>query len=179
MSLTKCCWKYRLQIAVHFFPAWMWYTELKQKRHGWVCTIYSRYTPSSHLIYVRFRWDTLAAQQSAWKVVFTISSADFLFLSTMGLFPDTKTCGLRMHRECQEHFPHHRGLAIPTCITARASRTCRDAYRDLWLAVSFEVGGGENVPGILGACATRKFTHLVRGPWSGHMTITDITTYFS
>ena len=27
-------------------------------------------------------------------------------------------------------FPRHRGLAIPTCITARAWRTCRDACRD-------------------------------------------------
>ena len=26
-------------------------------------------------------------------------------------------------------------------------------------------GGGENVPGIPGACTTRKFTYLVRGPW--------------
>ena len=25
--------------------------------------------------------------------------------------------------------------------------------------------GGENVPGIPGACATRNFTYLVRGPW--------------
>ena len=32
------------------------------------------------------------------------------------------------------------------------------------LAVSFEVGGGENVPGIPGACTTRKFTYLVIGP---------------
>ena len=44
---------------------------------------------------------------------------------------------------CTERFRHHRGLAIPTCITARAWRTCRDACRDRWLAVSFEVGGGE------------------------------------
>ena len=65
-------------------------------------------------------------------------------------------------------FPHHRGLAIPTCITARASRTCRDACRDRWLAVPFEVGGGENVPGILGACATRNFTYLVKGPCMEH-----------
>ena len=34
-------------------------------------------------------------------------------------------CGLRMHRECRECFPHHRGLAIPTCITASASRHVR------------------------------------------------------
>ena len=26
-------------------------------------------------------------------------------------------------------------------------------------------GGGENVPGISGACATRSFTYLTRGPW--------------
>ena len=61
-------------------------------------------------------------------------------------------------------FPRHRELAIPTCITARAWRTCRDVCRDRKLAVSFEVGGGENVPGLPGACAIRNFTYLVRGP---------------
>ena len=66
-----------------------------------------------------------------------------------------------MRRECQEHFPRRRGLAIPTCITARASRTCRDACRDRLLAVSVELGGGGD---ISGACAIRYFTYLVRGP---------------
>ena len=61
-------------------------------------------------------------------------------------------------------FPPHRGLTISACITARASRTCRDACRDRKLAVSFEVGGGENVPGIPGTFTTRNFTYLVRGP---------------
>ena len=42
---------------------------------------------------------------------------------------------------------------------------CRDAYRDREPTVSFEVGGGVNVPSNLGACAHRKFTYLVRGPW--------------
>ena len=51
-------------------------------------------------------------------------------------------------------------LAIPACITARASRTCPDACRD-----RLTRGGGENVPGIPGACATRKVTYLARGPW--------------
>ena len=82
----------------------------------------------------------------------------------MDLLPDTYYYGLCMHRECRERFPRHRGLAIPTCITARASRTFRDAWRDRYLAISFEVGGGENVPGIPGACATRSFTHLIKGP---------------
>ena len=35
----------------------------------------------------------------------------------------------------RERFPGHRWLAIPTCITARAWRTCRDACRDPKLAV--------------------------------------------
>ena len=62
-------------------------------------------------------------------------------------------------------FSRHRRLANPTWLTARAWRTCREACRDRLLAVSFEVGGGENVPGISGACATRKFTYLEWGPF--------------
>ena len=61
--------------------------------------------------------------------------------------------GLRMRRE---RFPRHRWLAIPTSITASAWRTWRDVCRDRYLAFSFEVGGGENVLGIPGACATHN-----------------------
>ena len=68
-----------------------------------------------------------------------------------------------MCRECRERFPSYRGLAITVCITARAWRTCRDVYRDLLLAVSFEVGGGENAHGIPGTCTPSNFTYLVRG----------------
>ena len=35
-----------------------------------------------------------------------------------------------MRRECRKSVPLHRGLEIPTCITARAWRTCRDACLD-------------------------------------------------
>ena len=38
-------------------------------------------------------------------------------------------CGLRIRREYRKRLPRHRGLAIPTCITTRASRTCRQASR--------------------------------------------------
>ena len=68
----------------------------------------------------------------------------------MGLLPDTWDSGLRMRRECRERFPLHRELAILTSITAREWRTCRDACRDRLLAVSLDVGGGENAPGIPG-----------------------------
>ena len=43
---------------------------------------------------------------------------------------DTQICGLHMRRECWERFPRHRGLAILTCITVLARRTCRDACWD-------------------------------------------------
>ena len=47
--------------------------------------------------------------------------------SPMDLVPDTWNYGLRMRRECRECVFCHRGLAIPTCITARVWRTYRDA----------------------------------------------------
>ena len=65
-----------------------------------------------------------------------------------------------MRQACQERFPATAGEQ------SRHARRCRDACRDRLQAVSFEVSGGENVPGIPGACATRNFTYLVRGPWS-------------
>ena len=83
----------------------------------------------------------------------------------MDLLPDTQKCGLCMRRECRERFAHHHGLAIPTCITARAWRTCRNACRNRKLAIFFQVDGGENVPGIPCIWTTRKFAYLARGPW--------------
>ena len=88
-----------------------------------------------------------------------------LHLFQWASFQISKIAGCLCAWECSERFPRNRGLAMPTCITARTWRTCRDACRDRQLAVSFEVGGGENVPGIPGACATSNFTYLVRGPW--------------
>ena len=48
----------------------------------------------------------------------------------VGLLPDTQNCELRLHRECRQRFSRHRGLAIPTCITAHAWRTYRDVCRN-------------------------------------------------
>ena len=48
----------------------------------------------------------------------------------IGLLKDTQNYGLRMRRECRERFPRHHRSTIPTCITARLWRTCRDACRD-------------------------------------------------
>ena len=74
----------------------------------------------------------------------------------MGLLTDTQNCGLRKRQECRERFPttdfnENRQLAIPACMSGPLTR-----------------GGGENVPGIPGACTTRKSAYLVRGTWLQH-----------
>ena len=76
--------------------------------------------------------------------------------SHMDLLPDTQNCGLRMRRECMEHFPRHRlqwkplvndpGMHHGTCIT----------HVPWCMSGSLTRGGGENVPGIPGACATNS-----------------------
>ena len=84
---------------------------------------------------------------------------------SMGLLPDTQNRGLRLRRECRERFSRYRlqrkplvsdpGMHHGTCVTHVA-----------WcMSWSLTCGGGENVPGIPCACATRNFAYLVRGPW--------------
>ena len=70
-----------------------------------------------------------------------------------------------MPRECRERFPCHRLQRKPlvsdpvmhhgTCVT----------HVPCYMSRSLTRGGRENVPGIPGACATRNFTYLLRGPW--------------
>ena len=45
----------------------------------------------------------------------------------------------------------HASRHVPWCVSASLTRSC-----------------GENVPGIAGACATRNFTHMLRGPWDSY-----------
>ena len=57
-------------------------------------------------------------------------SVDLFFANGMGLLPDMLNCGWACAGNAGNVFPRNHGLAIPTCIKARASRTCRDACRD-------------------------------------------------
>ena len=71
-----------------------------------------------------------------------------------------------MRRECRERLPRHRlqrkplvsdrGMHHRTCIT----------HVPRGMSGSLTRGGGENIPGIPGACAIRNFTYLARGPFS-------------
>ena len=77
----------------------------------------------------------------------------------MGLLSIAKKYRLLMRQECRKRFPRHRlqrkplvsdpGIHHGTCFAGSRIR-----------------GGGENVPGIPGACATRNFAYLVRGPYT-------------
>ena len=84
---------------------------------------------------LHFRHDTyhrhLIAPLWGWPMGFLLWVQSMIYVDhTMGLLPDTQYCGLHMRREYRQSFLCHRGLAIPTCIAARAWRTCRDACRD-------------------------------------------------
>ena len=86
--------------------------------------------------------------------------------ATMGFLPDTSNRELRMRRICRERFSRHRlqmkpvvsdpGMHHGTCVT----------HVPWCMSESLTRGGGENVPGIPGACATRNFTNPARGPSS-------------
>ena len=86
----------------------------------------------------------------------------------MGLLPDTYKCGLRMRRECRERFPRHRLQRNPlVCYPGMHHGTCV-THVPWCMSASPTRGGGENVPSIPGACATRNFTYLARGPCQQH-----------
>ena len=86
----------------------------------------------------------------------------------MGLLPDAQNCGLRMRRVCRERFPRHRlQRKPPICDLGMHHGTCVTLVS--WcMSGSLTRGGGESVPGIPEACATRNFTYLVRGPLKSH-----------
>ena len=84
-----------------------------------------------------------------------------------------------MPRECWKPFPHHRpqrkplvndpGMRHGTCVT----------HVPWCMSGSLTRGGGENVPDIPGACATRNVTYLIRGPLAGCTKSREPLEFFS
>ena len=72
--------------------------------------------------------NTLDSRTVIWVLILYALRYDGMI--SHGSFARYVNCGLCMRRECREHFPRHRGLTIPTCITARAWRTRLDACQD-------------------------------------------------
>ena len=94
-----------------------------------------------------------------------VPTRKYIHSTAIGLLTDTQTCLLRMHRECRERFLRHR-LQRKMLISDPGMHhgTC-DMRVPLCMSGSLTRGGGENVLGISGACATRNFTYLARDPW--------------
>ena len=83
----------------------------------------------------------------------------------MGLLPDTQNCGLRMRQECRERFPRQRVQRKPRVSDPDMHHGTCLTHVPWCMSGSLTRGGGVNVPGIPGACATRNFAYLVRGPY--------------
>ena len=69
-----------------------------------------------------------------------------------------------MHRECRERFPRHRLQRKPLVSDPSMHHGTCVMHVPWYMSGSLTRGGGENVPGSPGACATRNFAYLVRGP---------------
>ena len=69
------------------------------------------------------------------------------------------------HVTCVTHVPWCMPGSSTTLIARFMGPHVGHTNLALWVAYSFEVGGGGNVPGIPGACPTRNFAYLVRGPY--------------
>ena len=74
-------------------------------------------------------------------------------------------------RKFRERFPRHRPQKKPLVSDPGMHHGTFVMYVPWGMSGSLTRGGGENVPGIPGACATRNFAHLVRGPWCDSVTI--------
>ena len=97
----------------------------------------------------------------------------------MGLLPAAQNWGLRMRRECRERFPRHRLQRKPLVSDPDMHHgTC--AMKVLWcMSGSLTRGSGEIVPSILGACATRNFAYLSRGPCLINFQYNQIITQYA
>ena len=84
---------------------------------------------------------------------------------TMGLLPDAQIFGSRMRRECWARFLRHRLQRKPLVTDPNMHHDTCVTHVPWCMSGSLTRAGGENVPGILGACATRNFTFLAIGPW--------------
>ena len=86
---------------------------------------------------------------------------------TTDLLPRYVNCGLRMPRECRERLTYQRFQTWRKPLVSDPDMHHGTCVRHVsWcMSGSLTRGGGENVPGIPGACITLNFTYLARVPW--------------
>ena len=71
-----------------------------------------------------------------------------------------------MHRECRERFSRHWLQKKPLVSNPDMHHGTCVTHVPWCMSGSLTRRGRENVPGNPGACATRNFTYLARGPWT-------------
>ena len=87
------------------------------------------------------------------------------------LFTQWASCQMRknyslcMRRECRESFPRHRLQWKPPVSDSSMNHGTCVTHVPWCMSGSLTYAGGEIVPGIPGACATRNYTYLARGPY--------------
>ena len=69
-----------------------------------------------------------------------------------------------MRRKCRERFPRHRLQRKPLVSDPDMHHGTCVTHVPWCMSVSLNRSSRENVPGIPGACATRSFSYLARGP---------------
>ena len=96
----------------------------------------------------------------------------------MGLLPDSQNCGLRMRRECRERFACHRLLRKPLVSDPGMHHGTCVTHVPWCMSGSLSRGGGENVHGIPGACATQFYVSRKRPMHCGITWLVGIPTIF-
>ena len=118
-QVYRCCWR-MISVRRQFKHNIILTTKVI---YDWECpSILQNQNSTEHVPDIAL-WIPLPSQSLSSSI-----SADLVLL--MGLLPDTENCGCACAGNAGNVFPRHRRQAIPTCITARAWRTCRDACRD-------------------------------------------------
>ena len=113
-------------------------------------------------------WPRFDARNFCWKWLWHDGTGDIIQLSRHTIIPPSyqirKIAGCACTGNAGNVFPAtdfkgNRYIAIPAC------NTVRGAMHAPWcMSGSLTRSGGENVPGIPGACATRNVMYLARDP---------------
>ena len=125
----------------------------------------------------RWQWRRIQIIGTRWYVDLRIYDpcqvARLLDDVIMGFLQYTKNCGLHMRRECRERFPRHRLQRKPLVNNPVMHHGTCVMHVPWCMSRSLSRGIGKNVPGIPGACTTRNFTYLTRGPWENDFRTID------
>ena len=122
---------------------------------------YASVFSSGKMSYNQISWNLKAIRQvfeavwSLWNL-----AAIWWFYHPISWIPDTQNCGLRMRRECREHYPHHRLQRKPLVSNPSMHHGSCVTHVPWCMSASLTGSSGEHVPSIPDVCATHKMTMM-------------------